>query len=308
MASAKQDFIKRLRTLDVSIRDTEALISRAHTDVTHNEIARMLRNGLAVVGFAALEDFVKKRSSEVMNEIGGSGVPFSELPDKLKEAATYEVVSALSHQLTVRDKSERIDYIQEQAAKISSTATQQYEITEHAFGYSQSNINAETVKKILISLHVVDPWRQISAISSRLGLTALPLIDSYKNAATRRHRAAHVANADTPQGDIAQFVKEAFGIAIGFDVMLSRSLRSIRNYDRDYLSGTKKLEENDVTFRYVKYVNRQWKEYSGESQRAFRVSNNVETLCNDAKIRSQASSQDFVRFDESGLIQDWACS
>lgn len=59
MPTAKADFIERIRCLDASI-DTEAVQSKALTERDHNSIARMLRNGLAVVSFASLEDFIKK--------------------------------------------------------------------------------------------------------------------------------------------------------------------------------------------------------------------------------------------------------
>jgi len=305
MSLAKIDFIDRIQTLHNSIHTTEALQSRSLIDAPSNKTARMLRNGLAVVGFATLEDFIKKRASEVMLAIGESQVSFDSLPKKIQIATTYEAISSLNYQLSVCEKSEKVGYIQEHASKIASTATADYELTQHAFGYSQANINAETIKKILLSFNVKDPWSQISTIASRLNLTALPLKDSYTNAATRRHRAAHVANADTPQGDIAQFVQEAFAIAIGFDFMLSKALKHINNYDISYLGGTKKLEENDVAFRYVKFSGGRWKEYVEGRNRAYRVSNELNTLRIDAKSRAIASSQNYIEFDETGLISDW---
>jgi hypothetical protein len=96
MPSAKMEFIERMRCLNISII-SEAVSNKALTDREHNAVARMLRNGLAVVGFAALEDFIKKRSSEAMEEIGQCSVPFSKLPKKLQNAATYEVISALTY-------------------------------------------------------------------------------------------------------------------------------------------------------------------------------------------------------------------
>lgn len=305
MASAKEDFIVRIRTLNNTIHNTEALQSRELTESLHNETARMLRNGLAVVGFAALEDFIKKRASEIMLAIGESNVPFDKLPEKLQIATTYEVISALNFQLKLRDKSEKIGYIQEHALKISSTATSNYELSQHTFGYGQPNINAEMITKILISFNVKTPWKQITGIASRLGLTGLPLQNSYTNAATRRHKAAHVANTDTPQLDIAQFVNEAFAIAIGFDFMISKALKHIKNYETSYLDGTNKLKENDVTFRLIKFSDGRWKEYVEHRSRAHRVSDDLHSLCIAAKDRASASSQNYIEFDNTGLINDW---
>lgn len=305
MSTAKRDLIDRIRTLNSTIRDVEALRSKSLTDVVHNEMARMLRNGLAVVGFAALEDFIKKRASEAMNEISNCATPFSRLPEKLQNATTYEAISALSFQLSLHDKSAKISYIQDQAKKIASTSGSNYELTSHAFGYDQSNVNNETIKKILLCFQVDDPWRQMTLISSRIGLTGLPLDESYKNASTRRHKAAHVANSDTPEVDLIQYVKEAFGIAMSFDFLLSHAVNLIRTSDLNYLNGTNRITSNSISLRFVKYQDSNWKELLEGQSRAIRSSVNLIQIQSDAKNRAARNRNSYIEFDENGVISDW---
>ena len=220
MPSAKTLFLERMHALETSA-SIEAVTNKTLTDHAHNNVAKMLRNGLAVVGFAALEDFVKSRTSEVLGEIGTTGVPFRDLPEKLRIATTYDAISALSYQISLRPKADRISYVQDQAQKLASTASTAYDLTPHAFGYSQANLQVDSVKEILQSFLISDPWGQMTQLASKLGLAALPLDETFKGAALRRHRAAHAAHADTPQADLAQYVKEALAIAIGFDIFLN---------------------------------------------------------------------------------------
>lgn len=306
MPSAKSDFIERIRCLSLSIR-SEAVANKALSEIDHNSIARMLRNGLAVVSFAALEDFIKKRSSEAMDEIGRCSVPFSNLPEKLQNAATYEVITALTYQLSLRDEDDKAPYIQEHAKKIASTATTNYELSDHTFAYGQANVGHTIVGDILKSFNIDDPWKQISTIASNAGLTALPLVESYRNAVQRRNKAAHVASTDTPQSDIIQFVNESFAIALGFDALISKSIQKFRENDSDHISGTTKIDSTDIEFRVLKFSVGYWKEYVNGSVRAFRRSTDLLTLKPMTKNRSSSTKQLYIELDANGLIADWEC-
>jgi len=129
--SAKSNFISRIKGLHKSL-DIEAVMDKDLRNHDHNEIARIIRNGLAVVGFAALEDFIKTRCSEIAKEIGTTGVRFDHLPEKLKDAFTFEALTALAYQLSLKEKAEKISYTQEQSAKIASTINSTYELSDHA--------------------------------------------------------------------------------------------------------------------------------------------------------------------------------
>lgn len=221
MPSAKSHYLERLGSLRQSL-EIEAVTNKSLSEALHNRVAKWLRNGLAVVGFAALEDFIKSRTSEVLDNVGLTGVPCQKLPEKLREATTYGAIAALSYQLSLRTKADRSAYIQEHAQKMASTANSAYELTPHALGYSQANLQ-DKVKETLKAFSISDPWGQMTGLGSRLGLVALPLEETFKSAAIRRHKAAHVANADVPQSDLRQYIKESLAIAIGFDWLISNA-------------------------------------------------------------------------------------
>ena len=308
MLSAKSLFLERMHALEKSI-SIEAVTNKTLTDKIHNDVARMLRNGLAVVGFAALEDFIKLRTSEVLEAIGSTGVPFRDLPERLRIATTYEAITALSYQLSLRPKPDRITYLQDHALKLASTASSAYDLTPLAFGYSQANLQEDVVKEILKSFLITDPWGQMTQLASRLSLTALPLNETFKGAASRRHLAAHVAHVDTPQNDLAQYVKEALAIAISFDTLLTRALGHIRAYDRDYL----KNRENTITvasikIRSIRSVGTVWKEFVEGRPKAVKVEANLSQLLPAARARAISAKDLLVQFGSNGEIVLWECS
>lgn len=295
-----------MRCLNLSI-NSEAVSNKALADIEHNSIAAMLRNGLAVVGFTALEDFIKKRTSDAMEEIGKCSVPFSKLPEKLQNAATFEVISALNYQLTLCEKVDRATYIQEQALKIASTTTANYELSNHTFAHGQANVSDKVIGEILKCFNIDDPWKQMSTIASKIGLTGLPLVESFKNAARRRHKAAHVASANTPQNDISQYVRESIAIALSFDALLSKSIQKYKENDIDHINGAKKINSNNIQFRVIKYSEKVWKEYINLSKSAYRKSSDLLTIKPMTKNRASLAKQLYVEFDDNGLISDWEC-
>jgi hypothetical protein len=65
MPTAKDNFISRISNFEKIVSpespsDT-VLTTRALTETVHNEKVRMLRNGMAIIGFTILEDFIKNR-------------------------------------------------------------------------------------------------------------------------------------------------------------------------------------------------------------------------------------------------------
>lgn len=301
---AKTLFLERMDALARST-SIEAVTNKPLTDHAHNSVARMLRNGLAVVGFAALEDFIKSRTSEVLAEVGRTAVPFTELPERLRNATTFEVVSALQYQLSISDKAERLAYIQDHAAKIASTATSAYELSPHAFGFSQANLKDETIKDILKGFMIDDPWQEISKVGARIGLNAVPLNEVFKAAAIRRHRAAHVARVDVPQTDLIQFVRDAYAIAIGFDALLSAASQRIRLRDHEYLAGRRRVNNSSFKVRIVREESNRWKEFVEGRSRALKASPEATAAIDAARGRAQAHSDLLVVLRSGGEVQGW---
>ena len=306
MSVARNQFLARISSLARSIQ-IDAVKSRPLTEQAHNDVARILRNGLAVVGFASLEDFIKSRTSEVLSEVGRTHVPFRNLPEKLRFATTFEALSALRYQLSLKSNADRIAYIQDHTQRIASTASAAYELSTHALGYDQANLKDSTIKSILKCFLVDDPWGEMTTLARRIGLISLPLDETYRSAELRRHQAAHVAHADTPQTDLAQFTKEALATAIGFDALLSRALARMYALDDTYLRGTSKVSASSIAIRTIKRHDNIWRETIEGRRSAVKVESNLDVLIPLTRTRAVAAKNLLVIFNADGEVEAWEC-
>jgi hypothetical protein len=306
MPTTKEDFLNRIKFLRLSLQ-IEATRDESLKGSEHNQIAKLLRNGVAVVGFASLEEFIKRRISKILLEISNTTVKFDRLPNKLKHAVTFDCLSALNYQMKFNSNTQedKIIFTQEQASKIASTATDSYNLTEYAFGYAKPNINSDDVAEILKAFGFDDPWVKMTNLASKMGLTALPLKNSFENAAKRRHAAAHIAYTDTPQVDLEQFVKEALSIAVSYDCLLTHALKLITNNDNSYLRDTKKINGVNICLRFIKYDNRTWIEIREKSKKAYRRSKDYKLLIKDAILRSKKNNEALLIFDDTGNLNSW---
>ena len=221
----------------------------------------------------------KKRTGEVLKEIGTTTVSFGNLPLKLKYSVTVDVLQALArivkNEQTLEDE---IALIQTETLKISSTANTVYDLTEYAFWYKYSNLNNIEIKNILAAFSIKDGWRNMTSISSRIGLTSFPLDNSFDNAAIRRHKAAHVAHSNTPINDLSQYVFEAYGIAISFDSLITKALIQIKSHNAAYLSGNLNINHNFIKIGFIKYENGFWKYKRENNSRSIKKDIDKDTL------------------------------
>ena len=223
------------------------------TDKELHERARLLRNGLAVVGFAILEDFIRARIDELLEHVEQSPLPFTDLPTKLQQACTEGVAHALAYQVQrLRSTSEEVtDLIQETGGALASTSTTDYKLSRLAFVSKRSNLNREDVKQLLAAFHVKNGWSEMDNLARRAGFGAISLRDDFRNAMLRRHAAAHNASHDAPVTDLQAYTLQAVAVAFSFDSLLSRACYRLRVGDRHFAQGTDPIVNKMIGLRFV---------------------------------------------------------
>ncbi|MDX5584131.1 MAG: HEPN domain-containing protein [Aureibaculum sp.] len=311
MQIAKNNFISRLNYFEEivspeNISDT-LLMSRAFTETIHNEKVRMLRNGMAVIGFSILEDFIKNRMGEVLKEIGGCGVDFEHLPEKLRVASTVGALKGIQNrsELLKRNSEDYISFIQNEASCISNTHDSPFELSKYSIGWDKSNLSSNDMKDFLHTFKVAGGWDTIQSISSAININLTSPNEIFSNAAARRHKAAHSIDADSLLTDLQEHVSQSKVIAFAFDVLISKSLSHIKNTNSGFLHGAVKTEFRDLSFRFLLEETNKWKEYKGNSNRAYRVSDTKEGLLVDAKLRAHNSDEILVIKSRNNQIVDW---
>lgn len=199
------------------------------TEVDHNERARILRNGLAVVYFAALERFLKSRFVEVLAAVDANMVPFQDLPLGLQRAGREGVAKALAAQLRIRSlsESERELLVLDASRAIASTGSSSYELSALFFGGEQSNLTKASINDALGVLNVAGGWGALGTVASAAGLDHPSLADSFHSLAKARHEAAHDSTADIGVAALGSFGHTATAVALSFDALATRACRRL---------------------------------------------------------------------------------
>lgn len=309
MSAAKRFFLERIRNLQLSFTNPSLIdLPPSSSTVDHNAVAKILRNGMAVIGFVTLEDFLIMRTKEALVDLSGYGVNFNDLPTDLRFRTTVQALNAINRLASFEEtKEDKIQFVQNSSLKVASTLNSSYSLIEIAYGHNNSNLNGQEIKDILKSYKINNPWGQMTNISSRIGLTSFPLDNSFKNAAERRHQAAHNVTANTPITDLTGFIKEALGIAIAFDALTSISLYNFKTHNHNYINGNMNITSNNVKLSYVKLDSSKWKYKKESNLRSSKSDGDLGKV--ESYARSQASSnfETLILYNSSNEIIDW-CS
>lgn len=304
MSAAREAFVDRLTAF------AQATRSRAIQPVgltPSTDTSRMLRNGLMVVSFAALEDFIQLRTSELLTQIGESNTAtFDSLPPRLRQATTVDIVLAfggLVRQWRARGESDLHKRIQELARAIASTGTPSLELSAAGFTQGRNNVGREDVKRWLGIFGVRDGWRHLDRFAARIGLTNPSLESAFDVAHGRRNAAAHDATADIQTTDLESFYRDALAVAIGFDALTSRAARLIASRrDHDVHEGS--LEDRHVVVRFVDETAAGWLE-SCEGRKVQYRHPDLAVLLDRCKTRARQRHQFVVVRTLNKTPMDW---
>jgi len=312
MATAKNYFIERINTFNSIIypenSDDIRLNSRALTETLHNEKVRMLRNGMSIIGFTILEDFIKRRTGEVLKEISLTSCAFIHLPEKLREAVTFYALKGINTRAESlkRNSEDFITFIQNETEFISSTKNSAYELSEYSMGWDKSNLNANDISDFLKIFNVDGGWNSIQSLSSRINCSLLNPSQIFTNFATNRHKSAHNSNTDSLLTDLQSFITQSKIMAFCFDSLLNKSLSYIRVNNTNFLNGTLKTLPESIKIRYIMQSNGKWKEFINNNfNRAFRTNTDYFQLLNEAKLRAEQNREVLLTKYEDNSIRDW---
>lgn len=307
MLKSREQLISRLSAYRQAVQ-LETLVSKAPIETDHNARARILRNGLAVVGYAFLEDFLRSRVVEVVGRIGQGATRFSDLPEEIKLAATQGVFNAVLFQKRFVNTQtlDILRHYQDHASLVASTANTNYEISPFAFVHEQSNISSRNIEETLKAFRVTNPWNTLVSVATRCGVGVFTLKNAFDDAAARRHEAAHRADADIEHSDLSDYDVEVLGIAIAFDLLISKALRRLLDADADYLSKNGSIAGKHISIRFLRYDgSKWWREVLDGNKKAFRRREDFEELKAETVVRARRQGQAVVVQDERGLPASW---
>lgn len=305
MASiARQALLERLDAYRRAIA-LPAIVDRAPSQRTHNAQARLLRNGLMVVGFALLEDFLRSRAAEVLEWLTVRRLDYVGLPGKLQDAMTGGAVRALGAQFDIRRRggADPSLVLEEVGRSFVSLTSREVVFWPLTLGWRGSNLGVEEISDMLGALSVQDPWRNIENIARRAGLGFLVARDAFVNASVLRNVAAHQATANVQPTDLEFFARNAFGFALGFDAMISRGARLVAEGATGGASGA--LLAMNVALRFLERDRGSWRERAEGRPRTVRRETNYRRLESSTRRRARARHDLIVVLNDYGQPYRW---
>lgn len=269
--SSKSELMERLTFINSALQQG-MLIDLPAAEIEHNGRANILRKGLGIIAFNILEDYLKKRTKEALDDLSQSGISFENLTDKMQTASVIKAMSVAQGIINREKKKNSQTWLRDahrEAQIISSPiGGANYEISSYAFLHESSNIQADDVNGVLSAFAIKSGWDAITYTSQKLGHGVPSLKQEYENIASRRHSAAHESNFNYEYIPLSGLKNHIIAISAAFDVLLTKRLQIVKN------NIAKKMLSLDVhkelKFQYLQYDNglyKQKKSLSGVSQK-----------------------------------------
>ncbi|WP_159098819.1 hypothetical protein [Aquabacterium olei] len=312
MKSAFDDFWAALTSLR---EEADQMPNLTSAQLGNNRSAAHLRlNGLSVVAFSVLEDFVRRRAYEVLHWLGSQNVPFSALPGALQSAILIGTLKGLNFSLERAEKADRGFIVQLEGMLLGQTGENgRFVPSEYFFGRSSSNISDGAVKALLEAVGFGEVEKAVDHVGQVFRVAISGNIFSIFGAlAKKRHSAAHAFPQNYLVADFSEDVRRRIPVfAACFDACLSQyayhhasdvaSGRSSSFNQVDFLSSKAKL-------RVIEWngVDKVWDEYlDGRRVKRYRGVSALERRMDSFRSGEIGRGNSVLRMNEKGIIVDW---
>ena len=300
MSSAKSNFLDRIAIFKRAL-SSDFLKDNGVAPSTHNEKARILRNGISIIAFTILEDFIKDRTGEILQSIATSSINFGLLDAEIQKATTINAMRSIFEKANnlKRSNEDWLTFIQQETTHIASTSGFPYSISKFSLGWEKSNLAKDDITKFLKIFNVEAGWNNIQRVTANANVTLVGPENFFLNAANRRHKAAHNPNANSLYSDLVDFYRDVKSFAFAYDALLSKGLSFI------ITSNPANVNHSHVLLRFLIKDSRIWKEYRTIPGRAIRLDTNYNRILAQAKRRSATSNSILVVKNSIGEIHNW---
>jgi hypothetical protein len=225
--SAYEDFIEAQRSIVSVLNKIEA-----KSVLRPRSPEQLVLNGLRISAFVAFEDFLRRRTLEVFQWLGTSGVLFKNLPQSLQALVLQGTVEGLHFSISRTEKSERITLLQLQGLLLSGTGeNQSFVPSEFFFGRGASNIGGDDIHRLLVAMGFIskDKFDYLDSIFELVGMKHLGTANSvFSTLASSRHRSAHSFPTEFNLEGYKTVVTTSLPfLAFSIDTCLSQSVQHI---------------------------------------------------------------------------------
>lgn len=312
MKSAYADFLAAL----TSLREEAALLPNPTLEqLGNNRSAAHLRlNGLSVVAFTALEDFVRRRAFEIVRWLGEQNIPFAALPAGLQSTILIGTLKGLTFSLDRAEKVDRAFIVQLEGMLLGQTGENgKFVPSEYFFGRSSSNVSDGMIKGLLQAIGFKEVEAAFSYVGQKFRFSdASKIFDIFDSLAKKRHSAAHTFPLNYLQTDFSEDVYRRIPVfAACFDVCLSQyaflhasdvlAQRNINFKQEEFLGARSKI-------RVVEWNSheKRWDEYlDGHLATHYRGRTAIDKRKSEFRAGTLGRGHSVLWLDEKNLVVEW---
>ena len=225
MSTSRSNFLIDLAALEKAVS-----LSRVGSAPGHmvDPGVGVLRRGAAITGLVMLENFVRSRTEEVLVELQNSSLRYRDFPDRFRSRATIEALPHIEKfaGMLRRDGRDYESEIIDQAARIASLATHNFQFTKFFVGDYTGNLSIARTKDLLNIFQVRDCWTSMHLFSIEVGFGVPSVRAVLETILRNRHRSAHVAGFTPAAGDVVELPFNLRLVGICIDAALSASVEA----------------------------------------------------------------------------------
>ncbi|USS44964.1 MULTISPECIES: HEPN domain-containing protein [Burkholderia] len=269
-------------------------------------------NGLHVVTFAIFEDFLRRRTLEILEALGKSKVKFDSFPDEFKLQILQETYKGINFFLS-KKVADKTDTLLIEAMNLNTAADQKLDFvpSQFAFGRSQSNVSLAQITAFLDSFGM-SSIECLREIQRRIGFAHLGGPEGiFSRMAENRHSAAHAFNVNFNIVEFADDVKAAFKVlAFAFDTTLSQRAHALK-------VATLKNETlgffgpDSVVFKSFRFdtIKKQWRvaieKHDGETEQSPVKENSLSAKLSTLLNSTKKLEETVYVIDRNGTLTTW---
>ncbi|NJC11908.1 hypothetical protein F4558_001734 [Micromonospora profundi] len=298
-SKARESFLTGIEALRTSI-DTP-LVSGGDT------VGSFLRRGLTIVAYNLLEAFMVERLEETATHVNAGIGHFSDLPERLKKAATQDLLKVANAQLqwSTDDLSSLVSYTRELGECLAASSGA-LRLSPLMWQWSGSNMSADDYHKTLRLFHVKDPWDTIKHLAGRIGVSMPDARATMVALSRERNNCAHRSSYSVSNLFIRAIPNQILTLGLGADMSVSVAAHQIRQADPQFHNDEKWFHPGRITFRFVQQRSGTWAEVVEGRTRAVRLTSDQNAAIRAALGAAYGKSQLVVVQDGARRILDWA--
>lgn len=246
-----RDFYRAIASMRKLAIEERLLTDDGLGDTEHNLSARILRHGMSVTAFAMLEKHLQALFDAFMSDISAGPIAHSEMSIPFKAFCMVDSLLGLQNKMNFYRRPEhKLAFLEERFESLLGLASNPPRYNGYSFSPKGTNVTAEDVKTAFLALGVSDPWRKLTALTSRIGNARTNLEDDFKNLAKTRHSSAHNPTGNIPSQDLLTNIIVAGVVGAVVGAML-QSLRASYLQARSAESLLNAAKDPTVEFRFI---------------------------------------------------------